>query len=212
VLARLGGEELERLWFPLGELEKPAVRELARSAGLPVADKAESQDLCFLAGLGSRAFMRRHGGPALQRAATGGEIVDSSGRVLGRHEGHHRFTVGQRRGLGVAASEPLYVLAKDARRNRVTVGPRSALARRTVELRPGRLHRSGREIDAVKLRYRSAAIPCRVKGDPGAGSHEQLELALDREVTGAAPGQVACLLRGGVVLGWGTIAEGADDD
>ena len=111
--------------FPLGGLTKDAVRELARDAGLPVADKRESQDLCFVAGLGGRAFLQRHGGPRLRRA---GEIVDREGRVLGGHDGHHNFTVGQRRGLRVAAAQPLYVLDKDAATGRVTVGPREALA------------------------------------------------------------------------------------
>ncbi len=98
VLARLTAGELARLGFPLGELEKPEVRELARAAGLPVADKRESQDLCFLAGTSGPDFIRRHGEPARE-----GEIVDRAGRVLGTHGGHHRFTVGQRRGIGVAA-------------------------------------------------------------------------------------------------------------
>ena len=96
MLARLDPALLDRLSFPLGGLTKDAVRALARDAGLPVADKRESQDLCFVAGLGSRAFLRRHGGPRLRRP---GEIVDEDGRVLGRHDGQHEFTVGQRRGL-----------------------------------------------------------------------------------------------------------------
>ena len=123
VLARLTGDELERLRFPLGGLEKPHVRELAGAAGLPVARKPESQDLCFLAGTNGPDFMSRHGAPG-RRA---GAIVDRAGTVLGRHEGHQRFTVGQRRGIGVAGPEPLYVLAKDARENRVVVGTRAEL-------------------------------------------------------------------------------------
>src|SRR5919198_5821175 len=111
MLAKLDPAGRARLSFPLGGLTKDAVRALAREAGLPVADKRESQDLCFVAGLGGRAFLRRHGGPRLRRP---GEIVDRSGRVLGRHEGQHNYTVGQRRGLGVAGENPLYVLEKDA--------------------------------------------------------------------------------------------------
>ena len=100
------------------------MRELAAGAGLPVATKRESQDLCFLAGEGKRSFLARHA--RLRERA--GEIVDAGGRVVGRHRGHHNFTVGQRRGLGVAAGQPLYVLATDAAANRVVVGPRAALA------------------------------------------------------------------------------------
>ena len=130
---------LARLRFPLGELTKPQVRALAAEAGLPVASKPDSQDLCFLAGTGKAAFLARHG----RLADRPGDLVDAGGRVLGRHRGHHHFTVGQRRGLGVAATEPLYVLAKDARSNRVTVGPREALATATVPVRGARLHRAG---------------------------------------------------------------------
>ena len=207
VLARLRAEELARLHFPLGRLEKPRVRALARTAGLPVADKAESQDLCFLAGGGARAFMRRHGGPALRASAAGGEIVDADGRVLGRHEGHHAFTVGQRRGLGVAAPEPLYVLRKDARRNRVVVGPRRALATTRVDLEPVELHRPAARVDHVRLRYHAEAVPCRVPDALGVGRHDRAEVLLEREVGGAAPGQTGCLMAGDRVVGWGVIAD-----
>ena len=207
VLARLGDAELRRLSFPLGALDKPRVRELARAAGLSVADRAESQDLCFLAGTGARAFMRRHGGPVLHAAEEGGDIVDGEGRVLGRHRGHHGFTVGQRRGLGVAAKEPLYVLRKDARRNRVVVGPRAALATSSVVLRPLELHRGAECVDSVRLRYRAAPVPCRLPGAPAAGEHRRAELQLARAVGSAAPGQTGCLMAGELVVGWGVIAD-----
>jgi tRNA-specific 2-thiouridylase len=197
MLARLTGEQLERLWFPLGELEKPQVRELAREAGLPVADKPESQDLCFLAGLDRKGFV----------GATPGEIVDASGRVLGRHDGQEALTVGQRRGLGVAGPVPLYVLHKDPREARVTVGPRDALATSRVHVTGARLLRPGEAVDRVKLRYRSEPIPCRVDGAPTAGDHERLELWLERPVDGAAPGQTACLMSRDSVVGWAMIAE-----
>jgi tRNA-specific 2-thiouridylase len=207
VLARLRGEEIARLRFPVGELEKPRVRELARTAGLAVADKPESQDLCFLAGGDTRAFMRRHGGPALRAASAGGEIVDREGSVLGRHGGHHTFTVGQRRGLGVGAAEPLYVLRKDARRNRVVVGPRAALLSDRVALEPLELRRPSAEVDAVRLRYHAPAVPCEVGGDVPAGRRERAELRLGRPVGAAAPGQMGCLMKGDLVVGWGVIAE-----
>jgi tRNA-specific 2-thiouridylase len=202
MLAALAPATLARLRFPLGELTKPQVRALAAEAELPVAAKPDSQDLCFLAGTGKAAFLARHG----RLADRPGDLVDRGGRVLGRHRGHHHFTVGQRRGLGVAAAEPLYVLAKDAVTNRVTVGPRAELAAARVPVRGARLHRAGAEVDAVRLRYRSRPVACRLAGDPGPGRHARLELELDGPVDGAAPGQTACLLRGDVVVGWGTIA------
>ena len=200
MLARLEPDQLELLSFPLGGLTKDAVRTLAREAGLPVADKRESQDLCFVAGLGGRGFLRRHGGRKLAR---GGEIVDRDGRVLGRHGGQHEFTVGQRRGIGVAAPEPLYVLEKQAEQGRVVVGPRQALETTRVALEDVLLHRPAADVDAVKLRYRSRPLPCRLEG---AGT--RLSAELERPALAAAPGQLACLMRGDNVVGHATIAEG----
>jgi tRNA-uridine 2-sulfurtransferase len=199
VLARLRPEQLERLSFPLGDLTKDSVRALAREAGLPVADKRESQDLCFVAGIGGRGFLRRHGGARLRR---GGEIVDRHGRVLGRHDGQHEFTIGQRRGIGVAAAEPLFVLAKHADTGRVVVGPREALATSSVALEAGLLHRPASQVDAVKLRYHSKPLPCRV-----AREGESLRVELQDPALAAAPGQLACLLSADRVVGHGTIAE-----
>lgn len=210
MLARLDPDQLPRLWFPLGELTKPEVRELAREARLPVADKPESQDLCFLAGTRHESFLRRHG-EGRRRSAGGlgverpGEIVDRAGAVLGRHPGHERFTVGQRRGLGLAAPVPLYVLSKDAAANRVVVGPRSQLASSRVITRAARLHREGAAVDRVKLRYRAAPVPCRIEGELGPGEHEFLVLALEEPVNGVAPGQLACLMRDEAVVGFATI-------
>jgi tRNA-uridine 2-sulfurtransferase len=200
MLARLDPRLLDRISFPLGALTKDAVRALAREAGLPVADKRESQDLCFVAGLGGRAFLQRHGGPRLRSP---GEIVDRGGNVLGRHEGQHNYTVGQRRGLGLATPDPMYVLRKDAETNRVVVGPREALATARVPLENATLHRSAREVEAVRLRYHAEPIPCRVHvQDDGS-----LELRLDRPANGVAPGQLACLMREDRVVGEGTIGE-----
>jgi tRNA-specific 2-thiouridylase len=197
VLARLRPDALRRIWFPLGELRKTEVRAIARAAELPVAEKPESQDLCFLAGTRTPDFLRRHGGPADEP----GEIVDEAGAVLGRHAGQHRFTVGQRRGLGVAAPLPLYVTGKDPERNRVTVGPKEALATTTVDLEDVTLYRPATQVDHVKLRYRSDPTPCGLRSAV-CGPH--VELA--HPITGAAPGQTACLMRGDTVIGCGTIA------
>jgi len=198
MLAALGPGSLARMRFPLGELRKPEVRELARAAGLPVADKRESQDLCFLAGTGKSAFLARHGG--LQERP--GAIVDRAGRTLGRHRGQQLFTIGQRKGLGVAGEEPLYVLAKDREANTVTVGTRAELATTEVTVRDAVLHRPGAEVDRVKLRYRTVPLPCRIDAVEGG----RLALHLAEPVDGAAPGQVACLMRGDVVVGHGVIA------
>lgn len=204
MLARLEPALLERIAFPLGELTKPQVRELSRAAGLPVADKRESQDLCFVAGLGGRAFLRRH---AAERLDGEGEIVTADGTVVGRHDGQHDFTVGQRRGIGVAAAEPLYVIAKDARANRVVVGPREQLATQRIELEACRVHRAPDSVRAVKLRYRSQPLPCRLLGDAG---DDRAVIELDRPAYAAAPGQLACLLADDRVVGHGTIAEAVE--
>jgi tRNA-specific 2-thiouridylase len=207
-LARLDAEALRRLDFPLGQRTKPEVRELARRAGLPVADRPESQDLCFLAGTGARAFMRRHGGAELHAARAGGEIVDRAGNVLGRHAGHHEFTVGQRRGLRIGGRrEPLFVLAKDARANRVVVGPRAALATTAVALGAGVLHRDAGVVDGVRFRYQGAVVPCTVAAPLAAGRHDGLRVELGRETARPAPGQVACLLGGDRVVGWAMIPD-----
>ncbi|MGI8440043.1 MAG: tRNA 2-thiouridine(34) synthase MnmA [Thermoleophilaceae bacterium] len=209
MLSRLGPDELERLWFPLAERPKTEVRAHARRAGLAVAEKPESQDLCFLAGVGRPAFFERHGAGRLPVAGTHGrgELVGTDGRVLGRHAGQEHFTVGQRRGIGLAGPEALYVVAKDAASNRVTVGPRSALGATRVTVADAVLRRSGARVRSVKLRYRSEAVACRIEGDPGAGPHARLDLVLEHEVHAVAPGQTACLMDGPRVLGAGLVAH-----
>ncbi len=204
MLAALAPASLARLRFPLGELTKPEVRRIAAEAGLPVAAKPDSQDLCFLAGTDRARFLQRHGGIA----PSDGEIVDRAGAVLGRHRGQHRFTVGQRRGIGLTATQPLFVLAKDAASNRVTVGPHADLLSDRVLVRGARLHRPGSRVDRVKLRYRSRPLAARLSGAPGTGRHRTLELTLGEPVAGAAPGQLACLLDGDVIVGTGTITSG----
>jgi tRNA-specific 2-thiouridylase len=193
MLARLDPKDLDRLWFPLGELTKPQTRELAQEAGLPVAQKPDSQDLCFLAGTRHDDFLKRHG-----LTAQPGPVTDEDGRVLSEHDGQHRFTVGQRRGIGIAAKEPLYVTAKQG--NRVTVGPRRRLATTTVSVPQAILYRDAAEVDSVKLRYRSEPLPCNFERDT---------IQLHEPAIGVAPGQTACLMRGDQVIGWGTIAPAA---
>jgi tRNA-specific 2-thiouridylase len=200
MLAGLPPEMLPRLGFPLTDLTKPEVREIAARHGLSIARKPESQDLCFLAGQSKRRFLRRHGDLHDRE----GPVLDHAGRVIGRHRGHHNFTVGQRRGIGVSAPEPLYVTAKDATANTITVGTRADLAATRVTLRNAVLHRDGEHVDSVRLRYRSAPVPASVAGP--AGTHTTLEVELGESFDAVAPGQTAVLLRDGTVVGHGTIA------
>jgi tRNA-specific 2-thiouridylase len=203
MLAALSPWSLARMRFPLGDFTKPEVRKLAAAAGLPVASKADSQDLCFLAGTTRARFLARHGG----LGDAPGAVLDGAGNVVGRHDGQHRFTVGQRRGLGIAAGEPLYVLDKNASRNEVIVGPRSSLRTTRVHVRGARLHRAGARVNRVKLRYRSSPLECHLTDDLEPGRHGTLEIELAGAVDGAAPGQLACLMDGDLVVGWGTIAR-----
>jgi len=205
MLAGLPAEALERLRFPLGGLTKPEVRAIAAAAGLAVADKAESQDLCFLAGVGKAGFLARHGDLDDRE----GEIVDTAGNVVGSHRGHHRFTVGQRRGLGIGAPEPLYVLATDAASNRVVVGAAERLETARVRVRDAVLHRPAARVGSVRLRYRARPLPCRIAGGsatPGPGPHDRLDLELGIAASVATPGQTAVLCDGDLVVGHGTIA------
>lgn len=193
--------ELAFLRFPLGGLEKSETRALARRFALPVADKRDSQDICFVP-QGSYADVVARLAP---EAGEAGEIVDESGRVLGRHRGIGRFTVGQRKGIGLAAPEPLYVLRIDPERRRVIVGPRAALgARRLVLDQVNWLAAppvAGGAAVAAKLRSAQEPAPARVF--PGAVPGTA-ELALEAPAP-AAPGQAAVLYDGERVLGGGWI-------
>jgi tRNA-specific 2-thiouridylase len=202
VLSALAPESLARLRFPLGDMCKQQVRELAERAGLAVAHKRESQDLCFLAGTRHGDFLERHAG--LGRRT--GPIVDCEGAVLGEHAGAHVYTVGQRHGLGLSASEPLYVLATDTRSNTVTVGPRGALLAREVIVCEATLHRDGRCVDGVRVRAHGRRSACRVPAELAAGSHAHLAIELEEPAERTAPGQLACLYAGDVVVGYGIIA------
>jgi tRNA-specific 2-thiouridylase len=195
MLASVPAEILDRCWFPLGEQTKRRTREEARAAGLAAATAAESQEVCFVGGGDHRALVERLGG-----AGPAGDIVDATGRVLGRHAGVHRFTPGQRRGLGLGGGAAAYVLRTEAGSGRVVVGPRSELARTSVRVAPGRMYVAAGRVQA-KLRYRQASVWATVT--PVAGG---FELDLDEPVDGIAPGQAAVLYDGDAVVGAGTIA------
>jgi tRNA-uridine 2-sulfurtransferase len=195
MLASLDPRHLARVTFPLGEQGKEATRNEAERAGLAAAHRSESQEACFLAGDDYRAFLGRHG-----LAPREGAIVDEGGNELGRHGGYWRFTPGQRRGLGLAAPEPLYVLGSRPAGNTVVVGPRESLARAHVEVR-GRLHMEVERVEA-KLRYRSPPVGARVESTP-----RGFRLELEEPAYGVAPGQTAVLYEGDAVVGSGTVTS-----
>ena len=199
MLARLDPRKLDRIVFPLGAQTKAETRAQAAAAGLVAAHRADSQEACFLAGDDYRAFLARHGVPE-----TSGALVDEDGRELGTHEGFWRFTAGQRRGLGVAAAEPLYAIRSEPRTNTVVVGPRSSLARTRVSAR-GRLYAPAARVEA-KLRYRSPAVAATVEAT-AAG----FRLTLDEPAYGVARGQAAVLYDGDVVVGCGLVTSAAAD-
>ena len=189
-------DQLEFLRFPLGDMPKPAVREIARELSLAVADKPDSQDICFVPN-GDYASVVKKVRP---EAAAEGEIVDLEGRVLGRHRGLIHFTVGQRRGLEIGGQkEPLYVVRLDPDARRVVVGPRSALAVRSAQL--GEINWLGADSEGeLTAKVRSLAKPAPARFD-GRSIH-----FLSPEY-GVAPGQAAVLYRGDRVLGGGWIEE-----
>ena len=203
VLYMLSQQQLAHLRFPLGELSKTDTRTIAEKAGLVTASKHESQDICFIPDGDYRAFLERWTG----RCDPEGEILDLEGRVIGRHRGAVRYTIGQRRGLGVAAEQPLYVVAKDMEKHTVTVGPESALY--------------GRELSAsdfnwlsipepehpirvtARTRYRQTENQATVW--PLAGS--RVRLVFDEPQRAITPGQAVVLYDGDLVLGGGTIEQ-----
>jgi tRNA-specific 2-thiouridylase len=206
-LSALSPDSLARLRFPLGELTKPEVRAIAKRAELPVAGRRDSQDLCFLAGTRRTDFLARHG----SLGTHAGPILDRDGRLLGEHAGIHTVTVGQRRGLGAGpgldrAGEPLYVLGTDHASNTVTVGSREGLLTRTVHVRDTTLHRDGERVDAIKVRYRGARLPCRLAAPAETGRHAAIEIELREPAERTAPGQIACLYDGDLIIGHGVIA------
>ena len=193
-------EQLSFLRFPLGRLAKDETRAHARRLGLALADKPESQDICFVPKGHYSDLVARLRPDAMQP----GEIVHTDGRVLGRHEGAARFTVGQRRGLRVADREPLYVLALDAQRHRVVVGPRAAGEVGAILLREASwlVDRLPPQVE-VKHRYNESAVPGRVTEGPTG----ELRVKFDHPQAGVAPGQACVLYDGSRLLGGGWIAR-----
>jgi tRNA-specific 2-thiouridylase len=204
VLFGIGRNALARMMLPIGEMEKPDVRALARDFALPVFDKPDSQEICFVPDDYAKFLERR----APARFAEGA-IEDESGRELGRHEGHQNFTIGQRKGIRVAATIPLYVLRKDATRNAVVVGPRASLEVHRVEAAEvvwyaGDGHETEVECTA-QVRAHGAGIPARARVMCVDGV-TTLDVRFLRAESGVAPGQaVVCYDGEERVLGGGWI-------
>lgn len=195
MLATLDPGVLERVRFPLGEQSKEHTRAEAAAAGLAAATRAESQEACFLAGDDYRRFLERQG---VDRAE--GDIVDERGAVVGRHGGYWTVTPGQRRGLGVTAPRPLYVIGTDRATNSVVVGDREALAVSRIEAE-GRLYVPVERAQA-KLRYRSAPVRSQVTVAPGGFAIE-----LEEPAHAVATGQIAVLYDRDAVVGAGVISR-----
>jgi tRNA-specific 2-thiouridylase len=202
-LFRLGPEQLRHTLFPLGELTKSEVREKARALGLATAEKAESQEICFAADTDYARVVEEIRAGCLPGE---GEIVDREGAALGRHAGVHRFTVGQRRGLGVGGTRRLYVTEVDAGRNRVVVGGLDELFCAGAEIEDVSWV-SGRPPPSparalVQVRYRHPGAPARLEIQ----ANGELRAHFDEPVRAVAPGQAAVFYDGDVVLGGGWIA------
>jgi len=199
MLARLDRGTLSRLALPLGGLTKDEVRAIAAHRGLPAADAVESQDVCFVGQGGYGPFLERHSG-LMPRA---GEIVDEAGRVLGTHDGFWRYTVGQRRGIGVSADEPLYVIATDAESNRVVVGPRASLGRQVISLEDVVAHSAPDHALDVRIRHHGRPL----RGHLLLTGDATGQVVLEDVAEAVAPGQTAALYDEGRLVAAGTIAH-----
>jgi tRNA-specific 2-thiouridylase len=198
-LFTLTQEQLSRIVFPVGMLEKSRVRQLASDYQLPVAQKHESQEICFIPDNDYVKFLESHG-----VSRQDGEIVTGDGTVVGQHSGTHRFTVGQRKGMGIAWKHPLHVVALDTERNRVVVGGREELFHKTLtagKVTWGMVPETTEFRATCKIRYRQSATPCSVTLLP----EDRFEVRFDQSQTAITPGQAAVLYDGDRVLGGGWI-------
>ncbi len=201
VLSVLGQKELAHAMWPLGEMTKPQVRELAANYNLPTAQKVESQDLCFLADGDYREFLMKHTPIGTIRP---GEIRSTSGQVLGEHHGLPFYTIGQRKGIGIAAAEPLYVIALDSKENAVIVGTANELGRRECVARS--MHYVSGEIPinsfraTAKIRYKAREAAVTVYPD-----QTSARIEFDEPQRDITPGQGLVLFDGEVVIGQGLI-------
>ena len=201
VLSVLSQEQLNQALFPVGEFTKPEVRELARKFDLPVAERSDSQDLCFLAGGDYRDFLLR----SAPQLAADGMIVDRQGNALGAHQGLANYTIGQRKGLGISSPEPLYVLEKDISKNILVVGRGSELGSRALVA--GQVNWIEEIGQSSPLR---AEIKIRYKAKPAWGTVTPLPedsalVQFDHDLRDITPGQACVFYAGEIVLGGGVI-------
>lgn len=206
-VAGIPASALERVVFPLGELTKEEVREVAARLSLPVATKAESQDICFVPDGDYASFVAQRAGDRLQGE---GPIVSVEGLRIGRHQGLHRYTVGQRRGLGVSAPDPLYVVGIRPDDNALVVGGREALLAHTLTATRARWLGSPPGEGArlrVKIRYRDAGTMATVRSVNGG----RIEVGFDAPVAAVTPGQQLVLYDQTRVIGAATIAGRGSD-
>jgi tRNA-specific 2-thiouridylase len=200
-------KQLSRTLFPLGEMSKPQVRELARQYGLALAEKPDSQEICFVPGGDYKNFLDAYlaeQGETLPEAA--GELVTTDGQVIGEHNGIHNFTVGQRKGLGVATGSPLYVIQIKGDARQVVVGPQEELYSQTLRARRANLIavdnlREPMRV-AVKIRHKHEAAPATLERS---GVDEVL-VTFDQPQRAITPGQAAVFYDGDLVIGGGWIA------
>ena len=196
-------DRLARMLLPIGGMRKADVRELARELALPVFDKPDSQEICFVPDNDYAGLVARRTPDAVRPGA----VIDLSGRILGQHAGHQHFTVGQRKGLGIAAGEPIYVVRKDAATNTVTVGPREALLASGCKASdcnwliepPSDWTRC-----TAKIRYNAEPVAARARAVSGGGPQPDLEVRFDEPQPAVAPGQAVVCFDGDRVLcgGW----------
>ena len=205
VLSMLGQDALARTRFPVGELTKDETRAIAGELRLRTAHKPDSQDICFVGDDDYRGFVRRHA----PEAARPGAIVEVDGTVVGTHDGVTDFTIGQRRGLGIAVGEPRFVVGIDASASTVTIGRRQDLEVAGIEVGGVSFVSGVAPSDPaiqVQVRYRGGPVPARLESGDGGW-----QVAFDEPLTGVAPGQTAVFYRGEEVLGGGIIERSLQD-
>jgi tRNA-specific 2-thiouridylase len=201
VLSVLSQAQLAHAMFPLGDYTKEHVRDKARALNLPVAERAESQDLCFVGGGDYRDFLEAQGA----QLPPGGPIVDRQGKQLGEHAGLARYTIGQRKGIGLSAPVPLYVLEKDLESNSLVVGPRDALGRQEFVLEDVNWIADTPPLEPltadVRVRYKAREVQALVRPTSASGAR----IRLSEPLPDVTPGQSAVFYQGELCLGGGVI-------